>query len=426
MPKQTYIVKSGDTLANVSRAVFGVPNRTEDLVRLNPKLQFRRDAGNTDAIGNPNLQGGEPLYYISTSSLVGLQDETLADVLDESVPALHINGLRDYVPDGSSATIHYDACANLFSMGRTWNPFGELDRDRWGNPFALPEYELYLGSRKLQAGRFQTIQYGTDANDTRVFVEGRTHTGVLEKTAFLFNMYPLERKNESLTQIAEWAASPWSVPVTGTPLNTSPFKKVSAEPSTPVWEFISNLATQRNSVVRADNSGHALEIVTPQLTDPIAYWEHGVNGFRLPDQRFDTTKIYDIHQGISRRARNVKRKRTFEYPLVNDGSVMYHDLPNQDEGTTGDSLQYLAIKALRDFFTITLERPGLLNDDGEHWQTGDIIALKAPHAALYNFTNFMIRSITYNFNTTNPSVSLRVIPPEVYMGVGIPNFPWDN
>lgn len=428
MPKKTYTVKSGDTLANISRVAYGVPNRTEDLIRSNPRLQFRRDAGNTDAQGNPTVTPGENLVYIIEPPLSLLQGETLSDVVDESIPTMHINGVRSAVPENTEATVHYDACCNTLNTSFVWDPLRTRDREWWGNPVALPEYDFFVGSRKITAGRFERVAYspGSDATSRRVSLSGRTFTSALMKNMFPFSAYPLERKNETLTQIAQWACGFWGLFAEGEARLNERFKKAAADNGASVWDFLAPLATQRNSVMHTDNSGYALQIVTPDPGDPVAYWEYGVNGFDLPEMSYDTTQLHDTHIGISRSARKAVDKQTFLYELLEDNSVAYHDLENQQDGTSAESLQYQAIKTLRDFFTIPITRQGVLNDDGEHWNVGDVVAVKAPHAAVYGFTRYMVRSITYRFPADKPHVVLGVIPPEVYMGEILPRLPWDD
>lgn len=414
MARKTYIVKEGDNLANVSRFFYGVPNRTEDIIRENADLQHRRDVGATYLDGTPFLEGGDVLS-VTVDPAFDLTTSNTAAAGDENTPVLHINGIREPMPHGTSLTLYYDACANTMQSKFPWDPMDDLDKSRWGSPSSLPDVDVYFGPKMLFGGRFESISYGLEANDRSVSVRGRTHTGVLVKSHLPFGVYPLERRNESLNQILSWMCGVWGIDVEGTPGIDTPFKKVSIESTQQVSQVAVDLALQRNSVVQTDSTGRVLRIVTPELKDPMEYLDYGDDSFSIGNKEYDTTLLHDIHQGISETSKNVKDKKNLTIGQLGDHSVMSHDLDNQTEGTSDEHLRFLAFKSFREYLALPIVIPGYLNKSGELYNVGDVIAVRYPPAAIYNFRNYMVRVVKYDFDRANPTVTLTAVPPQVYL-----------
>jgi hypothetical protein len=420
MPRKTYTAVSGDTLQNLSRQFYGVPNKTEDIVNANQFLQFRRDSGNTSLDGTPNIFAGDIITILSPASFTAVDPLTVQpDTL-----TLFMNGNETLLPDGSEAQINFDTCCNTFSSVFPFDPDKDLDRATW-NPLQGPELDLYIGSRQIFGGQVETMNPDPTPNARSMGTSARTHTRLFEKSVCPSMGYPVEREGESLLQICEWLASYFSLRIDPIDSPANPFKKASLDNSTKCWAFVSQLATTRRRVMNATDDGWGFRILSPLSGESVARFEEGVDGFEPPRFAFNTAELSNTYLATIETPEAPDQLIGYRDPSFPEQSYDFLSLKDAIAGDAQDALEYEARKRYRDFFTTEISPgQGILNPKGNVWNPGDLVTLKAPSSLIYEDFDFLIRYVKYTFGTRHQRVKLGIIPPAVYLGEPISKFPW--
>ncbi len=420
MPRKIHKASAGDTLENISRLYFGVPNRTQDIINSNPFLAFRSTSMDVDLNGMPLIFEGDVIIVITDQDL---NPRVLSGKGSEEL-TLYLNGENVPFPAGSEVTVFFDACCNTFASVFPFDPFNNFDRKQW-RPISLPEYEIYIGNQQITGGKFESVNVIGTPKKKSVKVSGRTFTLIIEKSNFPDTAYPLERENERLDQIVEWATAVFGLNSENQSEATSRFKKASCENETLVWDYLAPLATKSQRVLHASANGYGLEIVIPELSQPVARFEEGVDGFIAPQFTYNTADLFGNYLGVKESAKNPRNLKTFVDPFFEENSYKFFSLGDIDNGNVSDALKYEAIKSYRDYFTTSFGQAGFTAPNGDLWQPGQIVTLNAPSEMIYNDFDFLIRFVKYVIGPTKKSVELGIIPSNVYLGIPMLKLPFD-
>jgi hypothetical protein len=423
MPKKTYIAQAGDTLQNVSRQFYGIPNRTEEIINANQFLNFRRDSGNVTLDGVPNVFAGDVITVL-TDAPVTLSD---AEFRQPDEITLLLNGNETPTPEGSELTLNYDTCCNSFSSRFPWDPFSDYDRALWV-PESPPELDIFCGSQQLFGGKFEQVYPEPSIDQNRVAVAARTHTLLIEKSVAPLAAYPLEREKENLQQIAEWLCRFFGIGIDTIDAAEQIFKKASMEgSSTKCWEFLSRLATTRERVMHASDDGRSLRIVSPSSSEAVARFEQGVDGFEPPRFRFNTANLFGNQIASVETPRRPDRKVTYKDEQFEEESYGFFEIKDSTVGDSQNAIQYQALKNYRDFFTTPIfPGTGILNPQGKPWKPGQIVTIKSPSAMIYEDFDFLVRSVRLPLGVDEIKPIITIIPPQCYAGQPISPFPWAN
>ena len=411
MARRTYIVQPGDTLPNVARRYYGAGNQQERIVKANGFLKFRRDSGDSDLNGTPNLHDGDVLTIIVDNPTVsaprGAAKDEISVYIDESLVS---------TPDGSRLEKHFDACCDRFTSDFPWNPSDQLHRRWWGDPRNLAEVAVFAGSKQIYGGKFENSRNITKADESRMLVTGRSHTRLLEKSVVPSTSYPVERENEDLYTLVDWASQFFGLYATELSDNRERFKKVSIKKTERIFSWLASLANTRGRVYGPTGDGYGLNIWNPAEVDTVGRYVEGEAGFDPPEIEFDTTKLHNTYIGSARRARsvaNIRGYRDYGFPEI---SYEHLDLQGTKPGGLQDAVDYNARKRYRDFFTVPFNPGGgLLNPQGEIWEPGQQITLRAPSSRIYFDMKFLVRKVTYVLDADARRVELEIIPPWVYL-----------
>jgi hypothetical protein len=409
MPKKTYIAQTGDTLPNISRQFYGIPNRTEEIINANQFLNFRRDSGNTNLDGVPNVFAGDVITVL-TDAPVTLSD---AEFRQPDELTLLLNSNETPIPDGSELVLNYDTCCNSFSSRFPWDPFADYDRALW-IPESPPEVDIFCGSEQLFGGKFEQTEPQPSIEQDRVSAAARTHTLLIEKSVPPLAAYPLERENENLQQIAEWLCRFFGIGTNVVDATTEAFKKASMEgSSTKCWEYLSRLATTRERVMHASGDGRSLRIVSPSSSEAVARFEQGVDGFEPPKFKFNTAVLFGNHIASIETPRRPDRKVTYKDEQFTEESYGFVEIKDTDAGDAQEAIQYEALKKYRDFFSTPIfPGTGVLNPQGKPWKPGQTVTIKAPSSMIYEDFDFLVRSVRFPLGASEVRPVITIIPPQ--------------
>lgn len=411
MARRTYTVKAGDTLPNVARIYYGAGNEQERIIKANGFLKFRRDSGDTDLNGTPNLHDGDVLTIIVENPTVSAPRGVAVDEV-----SMYIDESRVSVPDGTRLERHFDACCDRLTSDFPWDPNNSLHRRWWGNPRDLAEAVVFAGSKQIFGGKFENSRNITKAETSRMLASGRSHTRLLEKSVIPSTRYPVERENEDLFTVSDWAASFFGLSVTELSDNRERFKKVSAKKSQKIFEWLASLANTRGRVYAPTGDGYGLNIWNPQEVETVGRYVEGEAGFDPPEIEFDTTKLHNTYIGSARRARRAANIRGYRDYGFLETSYEYLDLQGTKPGDLQAAVEYNARKRYRDFFAVPFNPGGgLLNPQGDLWEPGQQITLRAPSSRIYFDMKFLVRKVTYVLDADARRVDLELVPPWVYL-----------
>lgn len=420
MAQHIYAVKAGDTLKNVSRRFFALGNKTEDIVKSNDFLGYRRESGNTDLGGTPNIFAGDVLRIVTDDAGISAVQGKQPDEV-----TLYLNEEKVDIPDGSLLSLGYDRCCDSFSGDFPWDPNSQRDRVFW-QPDNPPTVKVFCGSNQVFGGKFEVTQPRSPIKERRVHAEARSHTLKIQKSNIPANKYPLEREGENLLQLAEWVSGIWGQRIEDLTGATEPFKKTSLGNGTKAFNWLMNLATTRARVMSPTADGFGLIIKSPEnLAPSVATFTEGINGFEPPQPSYNTADLHGTYLATIDAGNNPGKLIVYRDPDFSEDSVAFENLTDADDSTAQAALEYAARKKYRNFFEMSMiASPGILNPLGNMWAPGQVITLNAPSAMIYNNFDFMVRTVDLNLGKSAVTPVLGIIPPEVYRGERVKRFPW--
>lgn len=420
--------QSSDTLINLSRRYFGVPNKTQDIINTNQILKHRLRAGITDSTGQPRISSGDKLVLVIPESASSVGGVTVSD---DSTLTMYLNGKEKEIPtNNTEIEINFDACCNRFSAVFPWDHRNADDRIMW-SPDSLPEVEIYQGSNVIFGGKFESALPPEDALSTELTTSARTHTYLIEKSCIPLSAYPLEREGESLSQTVEWACGIFGLGYENLAPPTKRQKKTSCQKGDKVWAYLSAISDNAGRILRSSLDGKKIEIATVVNSPPVAKFTEGEDGFQLSPPAFNTSSLFGNHIGQRESARGARQAVNVKNVLFDEQSYTYNQVDNTDAADLNAATVYQMYKSYRDFFTMELTIPEIVNPKtGKRFDRGDIVTINAPSRMIYVDFEMMINQIRYIFSgggdgsDTQVRTVLKLIPPEVYQGKPLSTIPW--
>jgi prophage tail gpP-like protein len=412
-------VKQDDTLNAISRREYGDPSKYMTIFAANPQLRS----------GDPNLIYPGELLYIPDDEKTALEDTLKQQTIDtENIDdiSVFINGVSIPLPDNYDIEIFFDTCADIYKMTFPFT-YNNQDITNLFKPYGLEEVKIFMGKDLLFTGKQEVIIPRSQQNSINIASSGRSKPYLLIKSNVPNNAYPLERDNLKLDEIL----TTWILPIFGLQLQTEAdvgklFERVALNPTDLIWQFLSNLATQRNVVISNTPDGKVL-ITEPDLSNLVASFEQGKTaGIENIEITYDCNNRFGNWIGNSQSPGNIQNNAEFQDSTFNELSYKVLTLPETTAADIDQALKFQATKSVRDALTFPLIYPGWINpQNNQVFKAGEIINIKSQQIQLRKGFNFLIRSILYKKLPNRKVARFNFIPPQAYTGELITNFPWD-
>jgi prophage tail gpP-like protein len=312
-----------------------------------------------------------------------------------------------------------DTFASVFSFDARFDPFN-VEHQKIFKPLTYPKIEIFSNDMDLLlTGNIINNDFASSKTPQLVSFSGYTKSGILEDVTIPDSVYPLEKNNQSLSEISAQLLKPFGISQliesnVANKMNLV-YEKAVAQPTQSVASFLTQLASQRNIVIGHTKKGDV-------------YYFKAFIGSK-PVRSYDSSNLLSSKMAINGRAFHsditVRRQPSDENvgvstvdgvknPNVKQIRSVCKILSSGDDTSTIEAAQNVLAAELRGI-QLALELPKI---DYE-LLCGQIIEFINPELFIYKKQKFVINEIIYNEDSGADTMTVNCLTPEAFTG-GIP------
>lgn len=405
----TYKVRAGDTFAVVARRVYGEEAGARRIAKANPGVSEPLPAGVVLVIPpravEPRPQPSRP----------GASNEV----------ALTIGGRRFRFWESVQITRAIDA-VDAVNFSAPFEPDAPHFREVF-RPFSYQRAEITVGGERLFTGTMVGVNPSVTADRRTVSVSCYSRPGVLMDCTAPASAYPLEFDYMGLKLIAEELAAPFGISVVFEAAPGAEFERTALEPGQRVYDYLAQLARERNLVLSSTPDGRLLFRRSGKPGRPVAQLREGTSPVAAVAPMFNPQEYYSHLTGLepitiglegaqhtvsNPHLRGVLRPTTFSLPDTLGVETV--------EATEAKAGRMFANAAQFRVELATWRTPA-----GRLWAPNDTVKLEAPGAMVYRPYEFVIRAVDFYREGRSESATLTLVLPGAFDG-SIPEvLPWD-
>ena len=407
----TYAIIAGDTFDRIARKVYGSETDAPLIIRSNPGLAEPLTPGviifipdkpgapsivaQSTAADNPNevsLSVGSKRFRFWTSVTISLSMDTL-DAIEFGAP-FEVNNAK----------------------------FRETFR-----PLSFQDLVVTVGGRLLFTGKMLTPKPTTTPESRVVSVTGYSKPGVLNDCTLPASAFPLEFNGQGLKEIAATVAAPFGLSVKFAADQGAIFERVAVEPGKKVFQFLTDLARQRNLVISSTFAGALLFQQSVRPGSPVARLEEGVSPLISVTPQYKEQEYYSHITGL---LPTTLGKNGSQFTVSNPrlSSTIRPFTFTVDDTLGADAKSAVEAKAGRMFanaVSYSIAVVGWRDPQGALWRPNTTLKLLAPGAMIYNEYEFIIRSVSLTRVENSESATMELVLPGSFEGKVPETMPWD-
>lgn len=303
-------------------------------------------------------------------------------------------------------------------------------------PFSYKPFRATIGGEEAFTGTLIDVSFGTDASRRMATVGAYSKAAVFTDTTMPGELLPWEFNKVPLNIIAGAVGVPFDVGVEVLADVGAPFKRAALEPGDKIQQFLSTLAQQRGLVL-SDNPAGDLRIWKSVATgNPVARLTDLIQPITSIQPSFNPQDYFSEITGFApvvpgRRAKGAGQQRdggriTVKNPwLSSPRRALTFKI---DDTEIGDARAAVEAKLGRMFGNAASWTIGPIptwrDPHGELWTPNTTILLRAPDAAIYTETEFLIRGVTLSQSADSETAELTVVLPGAFDGSVPDSLPW--
>ena len=312
-----------------------------------------------------------------------------------------------------------DTFASVFSFDARFDPFN-VEHQKIFKPLTYPKIEIFSNDMNLLlTGNIVNNSFISTKTPQLVSFSGYTKSGILEDVTMPDSVYPLEKNDQSLSEISAQLLKPFGIDQliesnVANEMNLV-YEKAVAQPTQSVASFLTQLASQRNIVIGHTNKGDV-------------YYFKAFIGSK-PVRSYDSSNLLSSKMAINGRAFHsditVRRQPSDENvgvstvdgvknPNVEQIRSVCKILSSGDDTSTIEAAQNVLAAELRGI-QLGLELPKI----DTSILCGQIIEFINPELFIYKKQKFVINEIIYKEDGEADTMTINCLTPEAFTG-GIP------
>jgi prophage tail gpP-like protein/phage tail protein X len=408
----TFKIITGDTFDSISRKKYGTELNADLIARANPGLYEPLTAGTT--VNIPSLPGAP--QNVQQNAPNDTEDEVA--ILIDDVRFRFWTNVNITRSIDSMDTIEFSAPFDADAPD-----FREIFR-----PFSYKSVVVTVGGDPLFTGTIIAIDPVLENAQKSVAVNGYSLPGVLNDCTPPASSYPLEFDNLGLREIATALVEPFGLGVEFLTEQGAVFERVASEPGKTVLNFLIELAQQRNCIIASSNLGKLVFLKSAKAGSPVAKLEQGFSPLLSVAPTFNPqtyfshiTGLEPVTVGLSGAQFTVKNERlkAVTRPLTfitrdTQGAGIKAAVDAKTGRMFGNMASYMIqVNTWRD-------------PNGNLWEPNTSILLLAPGAMIYDFYEFIIRSIDFSKDPEIKTATLNLVIPGSFSGELPEVLPWEG
>lgn len=315
---------------------------------------------------------------------------------------------------------HFNASASTFKFSAFFDSNNPEHRNIF-RPLSFPAVAITssLGERLL-TGVVLRHNFSRAAETRMSSLSGYSLTGVLSDCPFPIESYPLHYTNVTFAELGRRALSFFNlgfVVENEFIIADEIIPEITARPGIKVYQFLSEIAAQRNLVLTHDAEDN-LVVTRPRVNQsPVATFRQDIpvteismdaNGQRFFDS-ITVMKQADIENDNVSQA-TIRNDLVGSYrPLVSLYNVG-NDVTVEDaaRNVRANQLREVRVQVKTDRWT------WLRNDQLETMAPNNIVSIIAPDIYIFNRTNFFVESVELNLDNEKETAVLTCVLPQAY------------
>lgn len=238
--------------------------------------------------------------------------------------------------------------------------------------------------------------------------------GVLAECTPSPNSLPLEVDKQNLHEIADKYIKPYGINIDAQVEPGPIFKKIKTEPSKKILPFLVELAKQRNQIISNNNVGDLVFWRAVETGLPVAVLEQGLSPLIGVTPTIKSSEYYSSITGIKTIKPRSKSSVSFtvENNLLSNIERPYiFVVPDALDGDLETAVKSKISRMYANAVSYTLAVATWRDGKGDIWQPNTKVKVKAPNAMIYNYYDFIIRSVTLKKSKTEETALLDVMVP---------------
>jgi len=318
-----------------------------------------------------------------------------------------------------SVKFNLDTFASVFSFDARFDPLN-IEHQKIFKPLTYPKIEIFSNDMDLLlTGNIVNNSFISTKTPQLVSFSGYTKSGILEDVTIPDSVYPLEKNDQSLTEISAQLLKPFGISQliernVSNEMNLV-YEKAVAQPTQSVASFLTQLASQRNIVIGHTKKGDVYYFKAFIGSKPVKSYDESnllsskmaINGRAFHSDITVRRQPSDENVGVST-VDGVKN------PNVKQIRSVCKVLSSGDDTSTIQAAQNVLAAELRGI-QLALELPKI---DYE-LLCGQIIEFINPELFIYKKQKFVINEIIYKEDSREDTMTINCLTPEAFTG-GIP------
>ena len=312
-----------------------------------------------------------------------------------------------------------DTFASVFSFDARFDPFN-VEHQKIFKPLTYPKIEIFSNDMDLLlTGNIVNNDFTSTKTPQLVSFSGYTKSGILEDVTIPDSVYPLEKNNQSLSEISDQLLKPFGI---GQLIESNVanemnlvYEKAVAQPTQSVASFLTQLASQRNIVIGHTKKGDVYYFKAFIGSKPVRSYDESnllsskmaINGRAFHSDITVRRQPSDENVGVST-VDGVKN------PNVEQIRSVCKILSSGDDTSTIQAAQNVLAAELRGI-QLGLELPKI----DTSILCGQIIEFINPELFIYKKQKFVINEIIYKEDSEADTMTVNCLTPEAFTG-GIP------
>jgi len=309
-----------------------------------------------------------------------------------------------------------DTFASVFSFDARFDP-DNVEHQKIFKPLTYPKIEIFSNDMTLLlTGNIVNNSFTSTKTPQLVSFSGYSKSGILEDVSIPESVYPLEKNNQSLTEISSQLLRPFGINqlIESNVSNKMGlvYEKAVAQPSQSVASFLTQLASQRNIVIGHTKKGDVYYFNAFIGAKPIRFYNSynllssavSINGRAFHSDITVRRQPSDDNIGVSTfdsiKNPNVKQERSL-CKVLSSGT---------DTSTIEAARNALAAELRGISLTLILPKIDF------KLLCGQVIEFQNKELFIYKRQKFIVNEINYKEDSLGDTMSINCLTPEAFTG----------